>query len=137
MKRPRRWWGRSRGTAAVEFAAVAPLFFLLLSGVIVYGLYFATEIAITVAATEGARASLAGLTTTERSSLAQAAAASVLGGYAPLVTSGGATVTAAPSAANALLFQVTVRYSFNVAGFGVIPTPTAATFTATVSNGGY
>ena len=58
-RRQRNTAGRSlsrRGIAALEFALVAPLFLVLVFGIVVYGIYFATWIVVTEAASEGARA---------------------------------------------------------------------------------
>lgn len=128
-----------RGVAAVEFAMVAPLFLLMLLGIIVYGLFFVTQIAIVVAASEGARASVAGLTDTERASLARQAAQTVLIGYAPLLTATRASVVAQAATGNATQFQVTVSYPFSagVAG-GLVPLPSSQpSATSSVADGGY
>jgi hypothetical protein len=44
-----------RGAAAVEFALVAPILFLILFGIIDYGLWFADSIAVRQSSAEGAR----------------------------------------------------------------------------------
>lgn len=46
---------RERGAAAVEFALVAPVLFLLLFGIMDYGLYFADALSVRQAAGQGAR----------------------------------------------------------------------------------
>ncbi len=46
---------RERGAAAVEFALVAPVLFLLLFGIIDYGMYFADALSVRQAAAESAR----------------------------------------------------------------------------------
>jgi len=57
---------KRRGAAAVEFAIVAPLFFLLVFGMIEYGRMVMVQQVITNASREGARrAVLDGATTTE------------------------------------------------------------------------
>ena len=48
--------GARRGAAAVEFAVIAPLFFLLLSGIIEFGQAFRIEHALSNASRRGARA---------------------------------------------------------------------------------
>lgn len=48
-----------RGTAAIEFALVFPLFFLLLYGLVTYGVIFGFRHAMTAAAEDGARAAVA------------------------------------------------------------------------------
>ncbi|MGS0894091.1 TadE/TadG family type IV pilus assembly protein [Burkholderia stagnalis] len=51
----RRW---QRGVTAVEFALVFPLFFLIFYAIVMYGMIFAIQQSLTLAATEGARAAL-------------------------------------------------------------------------------
>jgi len=129
------------GMAAVEFALVAPAFLAIVFAILIYGLYFGTWLAISQAAAEGARASVAGMSTAERTSLAQAAAAAVLQDYGPLLTSGDWTITAAPGT-TAHTFQVSVQYDLTARGFAqyvdVLPLPTSTpTATVTVGYGGF
>jgi Flp pilus assembly protein TadG len=133
------------GLAAVEFALVAPAFLAIVFGILVYGFFFGTWIAISQAAAEGARASVAGMSTTERTSLAQAAATAVLENYGSLLNSENWTITAQPGATPST-FQVSVRYDLSgkkledVAGSiaDLIPVPTdTPTATVTVGLGGY
>src|SRR3546814_18834761 len=58
------------GVAAIEFALIAPIFLLLMFGIVVYGFYFGTFIALANAASEGARASFAGITAGARAHFA-------------------------------------------------------------------
>ncbi|KDB08831.1 TadE family protein [Burkholderia sp. lig30] len=60
MSRPvqRRSRQRQRGATAVEFAMVFPLFFLIFYAIVTFGLIFAVQQNLTLAATEGARAAL-------------------------------------------------------------------------------
>lgn len=53
-----RAWQRQRGATAVEFALVFPLFFLIFYAIVTFGLIFAVQQNLTLAATEGARAAL-------------------------------------------------------------------------------
>ena len=133
------------GLAAGEFVLIAPAFLAIVFGIVIYGLYFGTWIAISQAAAEGARASVAGMSTTERESLAQVAAAAVLENYGSLLHSDNWTITAQPGAA-AHTFQVSVRYDLSGKKFAdvassiavVIPVPTdTPTATVTVGYGGY
>jgi len=137
------------GLAAVEFALVAPVFVMLLFGIIIYGIHFGTWIAVNQAATEGARASVAGLDKDERETLAKRTAEAVLAAYGPLLGTAGWEVTATPSTADERLFEVTVSYDPSKpggnGGWGgdndlgeLLPLPTSTPkATATVSNGGY
>ena len=49
---------RERGTAAVEFAMIFPLFFMILYGIVTFSLIFVAQQNLTLAAEEGARAAL-------------------------------------------------------------------------------
>lgn len=49
---------RNTGAAAIEFALVFPLFFVIFYAIITYGLIFVAQQSITLAAAEGARAAL-------------------------------------------------------------------------------
>ena len=51
-------WRRQRGVAAVEFAFVFPLFFLIFYAIVTFGMVFIIQQSLTFAATEGARAAL-------------------------------------------------------------------------------
>jgi Flp pilus assembly protein TadG len=57
------------GTAAIEFAIVAPIFVLLVMGMIAYGIYFGASHSIAQISADAARVALAGLTETERQAL--------------------------------------------------------------------
>ncbi|MFN3463776.1 MAG: TadE/TadG family type IV pilus assembly protein [Terricaulis sp.] len=66
----RRFSDRSGG-AAVEFAIVGPVLFLLMTGIFTYGGYFLTAHTIQQLANDAARASIAGLDDEERLTLAR------------------------------------------------------------------
>ncbi|AOI65478.1 pilus assembly protein TadE [Burkholderia territorii] len=51
-------WRRQRGVAAVEFAFVFPLFFLIFYAIVTFGMVFIIQQSLTFAASEGARAAL-------------------------------------------------------------------------------
>ena len=69
------------GTAAVEFAILAPVLVMLLLGIVVYGAYFLTAHSVQQLANDAARAALGGLSDTERQQLASNALASELPTY--------------------------------------------------------
>lgn len=50
--------GRERGAAAVEFALLLPVFLLVIAGIVDFGRAFFTQIELTNAAREGARAAV-------------------------------------------------------------------------------
>ena len=64
-----------RGAAIVEMALVLPLLLALLMGVLVYGQYFMLAHNVQQAANDGARASIVGLDTADRSAVANRAVA--------------------------------------------------------------
>ncbi|WP_081055830.1 TadE/TadG family type IV pilus assembly protein [Burkholderia pseudomultivorans] len=51
-------WRRQRGVAAIEFAFVFPLFFLIFYAIVTFGMIFLIKQNLTFAASEGARAAL-------------------------------------------------------------------------------
>lgn len=66
---------KQKGAAAIEFAFVFPVFFLVFYGIITYGIIFLAQQSITLAAAEGARAALRySATDTVRDTNARAAA---------------------------------------------------------------
>ncbi|MEK6348329.1 MAG: TadE family protein [Burkholderia sp.] len=66
----------NRGSMSVEFALIFPLFFMVLYSVVTYGLIFAAQQNLTLAATEGARAALNyQVSTTPQAALSARAAA--------------------------------------------------------------
>lgn len=69
------------GTTAVEFALVAPVFVLLLLGIIGFGQIIGVHHALQQLAAEAVRASVAGLSDTERDALARQYVAANAGAY--------------------------------------------------------
>jgi Flp pilus assembly protein TadG len=63
--------GNRKGASAVEFAIIAPFLLLLVSAIIAYGSLFATSLSLQQLGAEAARATIGGLTDTERENLAQ------------------------------------------------------------------
>lgn len=144
------------GLAAVEFALIAPVFLVLLFGLVIYGLHFGAWLAVNQAAAEGARASIAGMSNDERKELAEKAAIAVLSAYGPILgsiesceTGQSCVITAEASSSDATLFQVTVTYdqAARNAASGLnggdgedsfLPMPLSnPSATVTIANGGY
>ena len=67
-----RWFRDSRGTSAVEFAILTPVFLLLITGMLAYGIYFGAAHSLQQLAADAARTSIAGLNQTERNTLVRA-----------------------------------------------------------------
>ncbi|BAI98389.1 hypothetical protein Sj15T_34660 [Sphingobium sp. TA15] len=130
-----------RGLAALEFALLAPALLMLVFAVVLYSFYFAALMGVRHAAVEGARAAVAGLSTTERTALAQSRARAVVDGYGALLAAGGGPmVTAGPDATGT--FRVRVSYDMSgspmmrYATFIPMPSPTVSA-SIVVTNGSY
>ncbi|MGY6636683.1 MAG: TadE/TadG family type IV pilus assembly protein [Erythrobacter sp.] len=131
----------NRGIAALEFALLAPALLMLGFAVIVYSIYFAAMMGVRQAASEGARAAMAGLNTVERVDLAQTRATSVLDRYGSIIGNNPAPeITAAPISTG--VFEVRVRYNIaahpimQVGFFIPLPDPQLEA-TVVVTNGSY
>ena len=134
----RRALGDARGNAAIEFALVAPVFLLFVMGIVSYGGYFWLAHNLQELANDAARAAIGGLTSDERSSLAQSAFDSEVTAYGALT----------PSRAQVLYsgdqtdFTVSISYDASASGFwtadGLIPMPSSTIVrSASVRLGGY
>jgi len=130
-----------QGLAALEFALLAPALLMLVFAVVLYSFYFAALMGVRHAAIEGARAAVAGLSTAERTALAQDRAQAVISGYGTLLAAGGGpVVTAVPDATGT--FRVRVSYNMSgspmmrYAAFVPMPSPTVSA-SVVVTNGSY
>lgn len=128
--------------AAIEFAFVAPVLLALILGILAFGFQFVANIAATQAASEGARAAAAGLTTAERQTLGRNAALAVLTSYGGLAAPPRGTVPTPTVNAT----SVTVTVNINLADYGiralplvgsVLPMPTTASATVTTRIGSF
>ncbi len=136
-----RWTSDHSGVAAIEFAIVGPLFILVLLGVLIFAIYFGTVHSVQQIAAEAARATVQGLSETERAELAKNQVASIVGSY-PLIDPNYLSVSAATSPSDANLFNVSVSYdasrSVVFAFEGLIPMPPKTIArSAVVRRGGY
>ncbi|MDG2520735.1 pilus assembly protein [Caulobacter segnis] len=127
------------GSAAVEFALIAPFLLLILLGIMVASIYLATLLAVSNTAIEAARATIPGMTTAERSNLATARANAIFTAYSPFLDVSKVTVAPADNGANT--FRVQVSYNLSDFGFtGLIARmglPTQVARTVVVANGGF
>lgn len=105
------------GTSSIEFALVASILLTILFGTFVYGHYFAVRIALVHAASEGARASVAGLTDAERETYARQAVQDTLSTYGNFIPAAGISVQTTPAASR---FQVQVAFDFDRLGYGAL-----------------
>ncbi len=129
------------GVAAIEFAIVAPVFFLMVFGLLAYAIYFGMVHSVQQLAADAARASVAGISADERAALARGNVANALPNY-PLLDPHKLTVTAAPSGADPNLFAVDLRYDASsntiFALDGLVPMPARVIERqAVIRRGGY
>lgn len=124
----------------MEFALVAPLFLMFLFGIIVFGTYLAVLHGVQQLAAEAARTSVAGLTDTERSSLAVGYVTANASSY-PLLAANHLTVSAAAASGNANVFVVTVNYDASglfIYSLPFVPAPPSTIVrSAAIPRGGY
>lgn len=66
------WLRHTGGAAVIEFAILTPVFLMMLTGMLAYGIYFGAAHALQQLAADAARTAIAGLTETERNGLVQA-----------------------------------------------------------------
>ncbi len=129
------------GAAAVEFALVFPVALLFLCGLLAYGLYFAAAHSVQQLAADAARASVAGLSDSERASIATRHVASSAARY-PLLRADRITVLAGALAADTSQFEVKVTFNSEdlpiwvLSGLVPLPQKTIAR-TAIITRGGY
>lgn len=98
-----------KGAAALEFAIVAPLFFLTIFTMIGYGIYLSASHAIQQIAADAARTAVAGLSETERKSLANTFIQSATLDYA-FINKKKLTVDVEDDVHNLNQFTVTIAY---------------------------
>ena len=137
----RRFSRASDGASAVEFALILPVFLAIVFGIVVFGAYLAVVHGVQQLAAEAARSSVAGLSESERSQLANNYVATNAASYI-LIDPSHLTVDAATSASDANVFTVTVRYDasgmfiYSLPSFVPSP-PTTVVRMAAIPRGGY
>lgn len=109
-----------RAATAVEFAMLLPVFLTLVFGIVVFGSYLAVVHGVQQLAAEAARSSVAGMSDSERSSIATSYVSANIGTY-PLITPSNVSVNAATSNADPNVFVVTVSY--NASGMFIYSLP--------------
>ncbi|WP_038495063.1 TadE/TadG family type IV pilus assembly protein [Collimonas arenae] len=103
-----------RGVAAIEFALIFPIFFMLLYGIITYVLIFLAQQSLALAAEEGARAALR-YTTASRGAIACATATQLvswLGNGGVSCPTPVPLTCANPAGTTAQCITVTVSYNY-------------------------
>ncbi|MFW2587262.1 TadE/TadG family type IV pilus assembly protein [Sagittula sp. SSi028] len=109
----RRFWRGTDGAVAVEFALIAPLLITLLFGTMVAGYYIGVSHSVHQLASGAARASVAGLDSTEREALAQAYLDAASSRYPLLVAE---ALTPAISVTSGSAASMTVDLSYAIEG---------------------
>jgi Flp pilus assembly protein TadG len=139
------WLGKikkdTRGVAAIEFALIAPVFFLLLLGMVAYGIYFSAVSSLQELTADAARASVAGLSATERQTIVSTYVTQSSPNYR-LLSRHPITVTATPFPGDATRYTVTLQTDISSLPLqgttGIFPMPSAIIQrTAVVRIGGY
>ncbi len=105
-----RWWlADTRGAAAIEFAILTPIFLLMLTGMLAYGIYFGAVHSLQQLAADAARISIAGLDENERNRLV----GSFIDGHASeymLIDGGRLTYDFGDHPSDPSQYRVTLRY---------------------------
>lgn len=100
---------RDRGAAAVEFALVVPVLFLMLFGIIDFGRLYNAQVTITQAAREGARLAALGTATAAVQTRTESAATGLNSGDLDITVTSCAS-TAGPTADARVLASFTFRF---------------------------
>jgi Flp pilus assembly protein TadG len=138
-------WAKSRGglqsqsgASAVEFAIVGPVFIVLLLGIMSYGGYFWLAHAVQQLANDSARAAVAGLSASERQSLAQSTINSEVQSYAFLnAASASVSVTNQTNSMTvSIAYDASSTPFFSLSGMVPMP-PSTITRNATIMLAGY
>jgi Flp pilus assembly protein TadG len=129
------------GASAVEFALILPAFLAIVFGIVMFGSYLAVIHGVQQLAAEAARSSVAGLSESERSQLANGYVTANAASYI-LIDPSHLTVDAAPSASDANVFTVTVRYDASGMFIYALPSfvpspPSIVERAAAIPRGGY
>ena len=104
-----RLFSRRDGAAAIEFALIAPLFFMTVLTLIGYGIYLSASHAIQQIAADAARTAIAGLSATERHNLADHYIRTSIDHYA-FIDSRKVTYDVQDDVTNIDQFTVTISY---------------------------
>ncbi len=120
---------------------ILPSFMAIVFGIVMFGSYLAVVHGVQQLAAEAARSSIAGLSETERSSLATAYVTANVNSY-PLIAANHISVNAATSATDSNVFVVTVNYDasglfiYSLPSFIPAP-PSTIVRSAAIPRGGY
>ncbi|MDJ1465730.1 TadE/TadG family type IV pilus assembly protein [Nitratireductor sp. GZWM139] len=105
----RKFLDRSDGKAALEFAIIAPVFFLTVFSMIAYGIYLSASHSVQQVSADAARAAVAGLSQTERQTIARDFIEQSMMDH-PFINAEKFNIDVADDAGNPNQFTVTVKY---------------------------
>jgi Flp pilus assembly protein TadG len=115
-----------RGASAIEFAIVLPVFLLIVLGILTYGIYLGSVHSVEQLAADAARASVAGLSDSERVQIATKHVTTNADGY-PLLKASKIAVEAGASPLDSSQFRVLVRFDASDLPIwimsGIVPMP--------------
>lgn len=103
------WLRDTRGASAVEFAILAPVFLLLLTGMLAYGIYFGAANSLQQLSADAARTAIAGLDEDERNQLVEAFLDANAGDYM-LIDRSRLTFSIGDKPGDPSQYRVTLRY---------------------------
>jgi Flp pilus assembly protein TadG len=133
-------WRDCKAGAAIEFAILTPVFILMLTGMLAYGLYFGASHSLQQLAADAARISISGLDGAERNRLVAAYLDRNAGSYM-LIERGHLTHSIGPDPSDATQYRVLLRYDavelpiWNL--YPPLPLPQRyMTYAATIRQGG-
>lgn len=130
-----------RGASAIEFAIVLPVFLLIVLGILTYGIYLGSAHSVEQLAADAARASVAGLSDSERVQIATQHVTANADGY-PLLNASKIAVEAGASPLDSSQFRVLVRFDASDLPIwimsGIVPMPDRIIErTSVIKRGGY
>jgi Flp pilus assembly protein TadG len=134
------WVRDTRATAAIEFAILMPVFLLMLTGMMAYGIYFGATNSIQQLTADAARTAIAGLDGAERDRLVGAFLTNNAGEYL-LIDQSRVSFTIGDKPGDPTQYRVTVHYDaselpiWNL--YLPLPLPShTITYTSTIRRGG-
>lgn len=132
---------RQDGASAVEFAIIVPVFLMILFGIITFAGYLSVVQSVQQLAAEAARASVAGLSDTERATLASNTIQTQSGNY-PFIQPSRLVLVAAATDPTTSTFTVQLSYdasqSFIYSLPNLVPMPSPLIVrSAAIQRGGY
>jgi Flp pilus assembly protein TadG len=137
----RRFWIDGRGSVAVEFAFIGPLFVLLMMGIVCFGGLFGIYFSVQELTSEAARAAVSGVTDSERQSIVRSFITGNVRSY-PLLDPKRVTIESRTTDSTTRSYTVTVTYdastSYVYSFSGLIPLPDPVLRrSAVIRQGGY